>query len=246
MSNYITYSIQTKEELKEWIRNKLGYPLMTVELTDTQLDLSINDALEYYTEYADIEDNYILLNLSGYVENKGISVSGHNVTSIFSIDEEYGSGSNALFSTHNIMLQNGMYPSHYGHGSMLTYQLACDFSDLSRRMTANRFDFNFDVHNQRLKLWPDPISNGVYGYMVIGAKVIPPENELFGNRIVKKLALASSKMMLGVVRKKFENIVLPGGGSVDISIGDEGKEEWDKYTDELISEAMPHGSMVIG
>lgn len=40
-------------------------------------------------------------------------------------------------------------------------------------------------------------------------------------------------MLLGTVRKKFQNITLLGGGSVDITIGDEGKEEWMKLIDEI-------------
>lgn len=48
------------------------------------------------------------------------------------------------------------------------------------------------------------------------------------------MILAHAKILLGTVRKKFQNIALPGGGSVDTSIGDEGHQELEKLTDELI------------
>ena len=40
-------------------------------------------------------------------------------------------------------------------------------------------------------------------------------------------------MLLGTVRGKFQNITLLGGGTVDTTIGDRGREEWDKLIEEI-------------
>lgn len=248
MSTYINFSIKTRTEFQDWILVKLGHPLVTVELTEDQLNVAINDALEYFTEYSDAQENYVLLNLEDYEEDIGISLSAHNVKSIFSMDEEYGShGINTLFSIENQMANAGILPMNFGaSGSLVSYELACQFMDLTKRMMCKKFDFNFDVRNQRLKLWPDPKAQSMNGYVILGVKTVPSEEELFGEHYVKKLALAAAKMMLGVIRAKFAGIQLPGGGTIDTSIGDEGKIEWDKFTDEVVKWIGPHNGWYIG
>ena len=49
--------------------------------------------------------------------------------------------------------------------------------------------------------------------------------EYFGNEFCRRLILAEAKILLGTVRKKFSGINLVGGGQIDTSIGDEGREE---------------------
>ena len=62
----------------------------------------------------------------------------------------------------------------------------------------------------------------------------PPISELVGNWYVKRLALAKAKIILGLVRSKFEGVQLYGGGTVDTSVGEQGQAEWEKWTDEIV------------
>ena len=41
----------------------LGAPLITVELTDFQLDLCINNALEIFSKYVSLDQNFLFINL---------------------------------------------------------------------------------------------------------------------------------------------------------------------------------------
>ena len=79
-----------------------------------------------------------------------------------------------------------------------------------------------------LRIMPEPKGCGKNhdNYILLTCQCQPPLEELYGNEYVKRLALAQAKIILGTVRKKFSNITLLGGGQVDVSIGDEGKEEW--------------------
>lgn len=69
--------------------------------------------------------------------------------------------------------------------------------------------------------------------ILLTCEVEPPPEELYGNEYVKRLFLALMKIQLGIVRKKFSSVQLIGGGTIDTSIGDEGKEEFDKAMEEL-------------
>jgi len=247
MGTYLDFAIKTREELKEWILDELGYPLITVELTDHQLDNSINDALELYTEYADLQEQYIMVPLSDYVEGVGLSLSAYNVRSIFTMDETLTAGINTLFSVENQMLNNGTFPVKWGaQGSFLTYELASQFMDMAKRMLCQKFDFNFNVRRQNLVLYPDPIQQHRNGHVVLGVKVVPPEEDLVGEQYVKRLAIAKAKITLGNVRKKFEGVQLPGGGTIDTSVGEKGEEEWESARDDIIKWVGPHSAWYIG
>jgi hypothetical protein len=51
---------------------------------------------------------------------------------------------------------------------------------------------------------------------------------------MRRILLAKCKMLLGTIRKKFQGTALPGGGTIDTSIGDEGKEELNAALEDLI------------
>ena len=63
--------------------------------------------------------------------------------------------------------------------------------------------------------------------------------DYYGNEYVRRLVLAEAKILLGTIRKKFSSIQLIGGGQIDTTIGDEGREEKQQIMDEIIkSEAQ--------
>ena len=42
MSDYLNFSIQTKKDLANWVFRQLGYPLITIELTQDHINDCIN------------------------------------------------------------------------------------------------------------------------------------------------------------------------------------------------------------
>jgi len=62
----------------------------------------------------------------------------------------------------------------------------------------------------------------------------PPIEEYYGNEYCRRLILAECKILLGTIRKKFASVQLIGGGTIDTSIGDEGKEEKQAALEDLI------------
>jgi len=62
----------------------------------------------------------------------------------------------------------------------------------------------------------------------------PPIEEYYGNEYCRRLILAECKILLGTIRRKFSSVQLIGGGTIDTSIGDEGKEEKQAALEDLI------------
>ena len=61
--------------------------------------------------------------------------------------------------------------------------------------------------------------------MLLTCKCEPQIESYYGNEYVRRLVLAEAKILLGTIRKKFSSIQLIGGGQIDTTIGDEGREE---------------------
>jgi len=241
-ATYINQKIRTRDNLKAWILRQLGSPLITVELTTAQLDDAIDNATLMWTKYATMTERYLTLNLAEYpAENElegtpeGFDLSEYRVAAVGSIatGEAFGlnGGGDQLFGLANSMLAGGSYPffNHSGAGKSgggwTTYQCVVEFVKLSKRMMATEFDYSYNPLTQRLKLIPNPLTVPQAGWSCIRCEVVPPDEDLYGNEYVKRLAIAYAKIMLGTIRKKFTGVTLPGGGQIDITIGDEGREE---------------------
>jgi hypothetical protein len=247
-STFTNHKIRTIESLREWILISLGSPLITIELTESQLDLAIDEAFELYTKYAQFNEKYLALNLTEYdTVNNYFNLSGYNIAAVYGIDTQggsmFGAGGDTIFTISNAMLQSGSYPFFGGMGAggaWVTFHAAHEFMELTKRMMGSGYEFDFDRFNKTLTLIPKPAVTS--GYILIACECIPPDEELYGNEYLKRIALAKAKIMLGTIRKKFGGIQLVGGGQIDSEIGSEGKEELDKIIDNIRKdEAMGTG-----
>ena len=238
---YINQKIRTREHLKDWVLRKLGSPLITVELSNDQLDDAINDATLIWTKYATMRTKYLTLNLTHYPEadvlagtEEGFDLSEWRVAAVAGIQtgEAFGlnGGGDQLFGLGNSMLAGGSYPFFSNGqggptGGWTTYQGVVEFIKLSKRMMATEFDYIYNTYTHRLQLIPNPKTIPQDGWTCIQCEVVPPDAELYGNEYIKRLTIAYSKITLGNIRTKFTGVTLPGGGQIDQTIGLKGEEE---------------------
>ena len=242
-STFLNPGIRTLKQLKDWIYTKLGYPLISVELTDEQLNCCIADALSLYTKYCYIQDRYLQVNLRFYEPGEGIDLSEFNIMSVKDIalqrDNIFGMNNDTFFGMYACMGQGiggpmfGMGRGDYV-GSWVTYHNLHEFFDLSKRMTGNNPNFQYHRETKRLVLFPEPRGHYKDQCILLTCNVERPIEEYYGNEYFRRLCLAEAKIMLGTIRKKFSNVQLVGGGSIDTSIGDEGITEKQAALDDLI------------
>lgn len=239
--SYTNQRISTREQLKDYIMDTLGYPLQTVELTDSQLEDCIDDATQLYTKWASLPEKYITMPLSSYQtgddgNDEGIDLSDYNVACVDSVDghDSFGMfGADGLWGLSNCMLATGTYPfmgRSFGGTSFegfTTYQAAYEFCAMAKRITAQEFSFNFNPQSQMLTLIPKPVNDEKYSDMIVVFKCecVPEDSVLYGNNFVKRLAVAYAKCRLGTIRSKFSGVSFGGGITVNSAIGEEGKAE---------------------
>lgn len=248
MSTYLNFSIQTREEMKQWILTELGEPLITVELHDQQLEQAINNALEEFSKWSTFEKGFYAANLSDYVQDTGLLMPSDTVA-VWGLQDDMmpAGGISTLFSIPNAMWNAGVWPSFQGGVGWDSFHISMAAVDLCRIMTGKGFKFEYNPRTKYLTLDPDPArefaagsqtSSGA-GYVVVNRWIMRPEQQQLGESWVKKYALADSKEKLGRVRTKFANVQLLGGGTVDTSVLQEGIEDKKALMEELKNEQGP-------
>jgi len=246
-STWTNPAVRSLQDLYDWILVSLGAPLVTVELSQEQLNLAVQNSLEKYTKYAYFgPDKYLVVNVNKYEHGRGINLAEFDVASVkdvsFQRDNAFLMSGDLFWSSYAFLGQGGGYPflNNSGNsftGSWVTWHNVHEFFELSKRMTGSNPDWQYDKMTKYLKLMPEPKPrNGQPHVILCTCQCIPPLHELYGNEYVKRLALAYAKILLGTVRKKFQGVQLPGGGTIDTSIGDEGREELKEIMDGIIKD----------
>ena len=256
MSNYLNFAIQDRDSLCVWILRTMGHPHITIELTADHLNDCIDDAVEEFTKYVQQERAYMAFDLEQYpagIELSGGIVSGagfdvpHNVTGIYALEAfTLAEGSTVIGSENTIFsLPNQLWnlPGFTGHpnaftspGSFVTYEAAKQFLDLTQKLTASEFYFEFNPRTHKLVLTPDPSVYTLKGHVAIGVTTIRPDEQQYGESWVKRYALAMAKMRLGTIRSKWASVNLMATGTVDTSMKEEGLSERDALREELWNE----------
>ena len=101
-------------------------------------------------------------------------------------------------------------------------------------MTGSNPDWQYDKSTGILRLMPEPKFGNRDHFILLTCNQQPPIEEYYGNEYVRRLILAEAKILLGTIRKKFSSVQLIGGGTIDTTIGDEGKEEKAAALEDLI------------
>ena len=254
-SSYLHPYIRNIDDLIAWGITKLGGEyddntggLQNVELSKRMIQVCVADAIEKYTKFASFDIQDIVVPLDGYVRGKGLDLSQYNIADIHDISFKrdallYGFGNDLFFGT-GAMLQSyagaGVFPffNNVGttNGSWIGLHNLHEHLEMINRLTGSCPQYRYFKSTKILKITPEPrIKPGRENVILITCEVEPPPEELYGNEYVKRLFLALLKIQLGIVRKKFGSVQLPGGGTIDTEIGQEGKEEFDKAMEELRS-----------
>lgn len=242
-STWANPGIRSLKELKDWVLIKLGAPLVTVELTDEQLNCCIADAISLYSKYEYHPDDYLIVNMHRYEHGKGICLADFNIMSVkdisFQRDNVMGMANDMFFGSYAFFGQGVGSPMFNLGGSnwvgcWTTYHMIHEFFDLSKRMLGSQPDFAYDVRTKYLKLFPEPRGNAHHHAILLTVNKEQPIEQYYGNEYVRRLVLAEAKILLGTIRKKFSSVQLIGGGQIDTTIGDEGKEEKQAALEELI------------
>lgn len=242
----------TKRELINWVRRQLGYPVVRVELHDSQIEDAIYKAREKFIKWAtgDATDEvFFTIALSANVAEYELPSGVTEVITCKDIDSS-GGGINTLFSTQNFLYNNGAlnFLNNIGQYSILDYHMTLDYLDLIDQYTPDYYVWRYNKSENKIKLSPIPDENSPSDYIIIQSsmlqgttvdtKVISDTNYnvIYDKGWVKDYTLAQCKVTLGLIRRKFANFNSIGNTGISLdgdSLVSEGQMEMDSLEESV-------------
>lgn len=253
---------QAKKALIQDVLLELGAPLVTIELTQEQLDHCIEDAILIYTKYASFPPQYLGIDLLDYKDGEGINLKKFNIAVINDIAfaPTFGFGmstSELAFGMSGYISQMPIWRPY----SFVSLECMYELKEMAQRMLAPKPDWTFIPQTGELRLMPEPkyayrnlwlnyhVPTGNHrGHIpaVIECEIEPPLWQLYSNEYVRRLVQAHAKILLGTIRSKYSSISLPGGGQLDgATLKEEGRTEKKDLIDNIRQESYGNHFMIV-
>lgn len=249
-------NITTEDQMVDYIKLNLGAPVINIECTDDQIKQRIHDSIQDFQRY-NYEDgsyqDYIVFTASAGVSEypiSAISGSDHrpvdNIEAVWDFEVSFGmDGINTLFSPQHILLYDqwvnkGEYPG--GPGGVTTntgmtlasYQTAMMYLEDIKSMFGKWYRAKLLSGRKKIQIIPTPAEN-ITGILIVYRREY--SRYLYNHPLVKKLAVARTKIQWGSHLRKYP-AQLPDGISIaGPEILQEGKEEQAEALDAIYGES---------
>ena len=150
----------TNQEMIDLIKRKFGYPMIKVELHDSQINDAITEARKKWIKWASgnaTKEVYFTLLL---VDGQRVYDLPSGVVDVIGVKDESSSttgGINTLFSVENYLYSKGMYPDvHNSSFNMIDYHLAIDYIKTIEMYCASEYRFIYHKNQNQLEVSPTP------------------------------------------------------------------------------------------
>lgn len=251
--------IQTLEQFRDYIKLKSGSPILQMEMTNTQIDQCIEDAVDYFCRYAYEEGSfldYAILRLTSGVDEIPMTSAYDlrtnsyltNVMDVYDFVVATGmDGINVMFSPTNILLYNewvvrGNYPGGVGTLpdtglTMSNYYTSMGYLKEIQNTFSKRYTINFLPGREVFKIVPTP-SQDMTGVLQYYRR----ENAefLYNHVHVKKLAVAKCQQLWSRFNIGMYDVTLPDGNRINYeAIFNMAREDEEKVMESIRLEAPP-------
>lgn len=242
--------LQSRADLKHKVLLELGHPYINVDLSDEHIDMAIDTALRHffkYSPYGSFENHYAYQITDQDVANGWIPIprtidavveviaAGNYLSDLSFATVEYQMTRDTVMSGmkfNNISLVDFVTMRQRIDNTMLILQApyGFEFVRYQRRLIPN-----FDIksgHTIALRVYEnvDPEAADV------GVTDAIPAADLWDDELLLQLSVAQCKIVWGNILKKFGQVVLPGGVTLDgQKMYDEGKGEFESATSQMLN-----------
>lgn len=215
--------LKSLSDLKQYVLEQLGAPVIKIEIEDGQLESRMNDAIEFfmerhydgteavtYTHYVTAEDaacQYIVTptNLSavidvqmgtGSISRAGVSIPGFGL----------------VLPDMSYEIQQGSLSAFSGAGAMTSYYIRSGYINLMRDLLVPHDDYEYTPATHGLYLRGRTLVEGD-ALFINGYITVDPENyvDIYNERFIKKYSTALAKKQWGNNLKKYDGVNLVGG-----------------------------------
>lgn len=242
-------NVTNREELKQYCLRLLGAPLITVDVTDEQLDDRVDEAIAFFREYYfdGIEKIYLKHRLTQEdITNQFIQLPDHvwAVNRIFPFPTSSSSSQLNIFDLQYQLRMNDL--RDLTSTSMVYYQQVMSHLSLITFLLNTAKQFRFNRLNGKLFIddrWNANRGLGLNQWLIFDAYTAlnPVDSpKLWNERIFKEYATALVKRQWGSNLSKYQGVTLPGGITLDGQrILDDGKQEITEIEDQIMNKLAP-------
>lgn len=254
--------INNLTEMKNYILTQLGYPVINIELSDTQIEQAIYDTVQDFCRYnydeGTYRDYFILQCVPGQTDypisstrDFLTSATLDNVEFLWDFSVSFGfDGINTLFSPAHVLLYDqyvnqGAYPGGPGTGGggllLANYYTAMQYLDVINEMFGKMYNADYLPGREVIRITPTP-DTAVIGVLTVWRR--EQSNYLYNNPLVKKLVVARAGI------RWCRNLLKYGGTLPDgLTINVEGylsdyKEQEEMWLERMWSESEPPDFLV--
>lgn len=236
-------TITSRDDFVQYCLRRLGAPVIQINVDDEQIQDRIDDALQYWQDYhfdglqkvywvhyitqTDINNQY--LDATQAIDGNGNSVEIAGVSRIFPISDSQATIN--MFDLRYQLRLNELYD--FTSASYINYTLTQQHLRSLEIMFTGEVPIRFQRHMQRLYIdwaWTNGYEINV-GDVVVAESyaLINPDtyNLVWNDRWLKEYATCLIKRTWGENLKKFDNIQLPGGVTLN------GQKIWEEAVGEI-------------
>ena len=238
--------INTKELLIDYVRTMLGEPVITVQLTDKQIELIIDSVIEKFSEFAyDGQDiRYMVVPIFEGVKEYKID---SRIASI--IELKVNSLSNSLNPVAAFSIPDGYTVSSQTSASSLSL---ADYETTLARYS--KFDYMFDVSpaytfnsNNSILTFHEDMSRHHQALIQVALEYEPGEVDgIFNHPWIKEMTLAKCRYQWGNNVGKYSGTLINGNTINYSDMKSEGQADIERLDEELLTRWSPPLGITVG
>ena len=239
--------IKTRKQLIQYIRSMLGEPVITVEVTDTQISQIIDSVIQQYTEYAPHAcQDTVLLEIKGSGDYQVperithiIKLSKGQIGSIANFSANYGADyvpdvwSNQFFSDNFL-------------GAIVPTVISIsNLQATMGKLFGDEIAYSFDPYKSVLRVFDD-YQGPVLLHYYYRYEPCDTGDAMFDQEWVKRMSIARTKHLWGSIMGKY-SATLTGGAQINYSdIKSDAESEIESLKEDLINKWSDPAPIAIG
>lgn len=213
--------VTNREELKQYALRILGAPLVDIDLTEEQMEDRIDDAIAYFQEYYFDGVQKMLMKYqitATDITNKYITIPDHvwGITRIFPLANTSAVNPN-IFDLQYQLRMNDL--RDLTSTSLIYYSQVMSHISLIDFLLTKGKQIRWNRNTDKLYIdmnWEEGVFEGTW-IIIEGYSALDPNEspKFWNNRLFKQYVTALFKRQWAAPLKKFNNIALPGGITVN-------------------------------
>lgn len=151
----------TKRQLADVIKKRFGWPMVKIELHESQISDAIDKARSEWLKWASgngIQDKWLTISLSAGVSHYDLPSGVVQVMDYEDFESITAGGINQLFTIENYLYNQGFYQGMFGGGqwNLVSYHIARDFLETFEKYVTSKYSWKYHKYQNKLEIYPTP------------------------------------------------------------------------------------------